>query len=89
MGGIDAAAIRVVFVSASLFAVGCVSNKQAYPQAWPSLEKPVGQACAQMADITVTGGRVRPIETAARLLVGHRSRECCSAMSITCGRRIA
>ena len=59
MGGINAAA-RVGLISASLFAAGCVSNKQAYPQAWPSIETPVGQACAQIANTYRNWGESAP-----------------------------
>jgi hypothetical protein len=60
MRGIDAAAIRIGFISVSLFAVGCVSNRQAYPQAWPSIETPVGQACAQIANTYRDSGESAP-----------------------------
>ena len=60
MGGIAAAAIRVVLISASLFAAGCVSNRQVYPQAWPSIETPVGQACAQIANTYRDRGESAP-----------------------------
>jgi hypothetical protein len=60
MRGIDAAAIRVGLISASLFGAGCVSSRQAYPQAWPSIETPVGQACAQIANTYRDSGESAP-----------------------------
>jgi len=50
MRGIDAAAIRVGLISASLLAAGRGANRQAYPQAWPSIKTSVGQTCAQIAN---------------------------------------
>src|SRR5215218_7867665 len=50
MRGIEAAAIRVGLICASLLAAGCFANRQAYPQAWPSIKTSVGQTCAEIAN---------------------------------------
>jgi hypothetical protein len=60
MGRIDAAAIRVGFLSASLLAPGCVSDRQAYPKAWTSIETPVGQTCSQIANTYRNWGERAP-----------------------------
>jgi hypothetical protein len=60
MGAIDAAAIRVGLISASLLAAGCASDRQAYPQAWPAIETPVGQTCAQIANTYRNWGESAP-----------------------------
>ena len=60
MGGIDAAAIRVSFISASLLAAGCASDREAYPQAWSSIETPTRQTCAQIANTYRDSGETAP-----------------------------
>jgi hypothetical protein len=57
MGMIDALAIRVGLITASLLAAGCVSYRQAYPQGWPSIDTPIGQTCAQIANTYQNWGR--------------------------------
>lgn len=58
MGGIEA--IRVGLVSASLLAAGCVSDRQAYPQAWRSIEPLVAQSCTQIASTYRDSGESAP-----------------------------